>query len=358
MAHASPPPQLTARTDIDGIIAIGPAMFGDQPTELPHNFAFVLLPEFSSVPVMAAIEPLRLANRLSENELYRWRIISEDGAPVVGSNGIAVIADGDFDTVPRNVTIAVCGGINVQSHVSRATVNWLRKVARQGADIGALCTGSYLLAEAGLLDGHTCTIHWENIPSFTEKFPDIQMSGNLFEVDRNRFTCSGGTTSIDMILALVAAQHGNTLASQVADLLMHSPIRHHSEHQRMSLPARIGARHTKLVQIISRMEANLEEPISPGTLASEAGLSTRQLERLFRRYLDRSPKRYYLELRLKQARLLLLQTDLSVISVALATGFSSPSHFSKCYRAFYGRTPYREQAVPLDPSGTYFETST
>lgn len=332
-------------------------MFGDRPAELPHNFAFVLLPEFSTMPVSACIEPMRLANRKTESELYRWQIISEDGAPVEGSTGIAIVADGDLEAVRRNSTIVICGGINVQSHVSRTMLNWLRKMARQGADIGAMCTGTYLLAVAGLLDGHNCTIHWENIPSFIEKFPDIRMTGNLFEVDRNRFTCSGGTTAIDMMLALIAAQHGNKLASQVADLVMHSPIRHHSEHQRMSLPARIGARHPKLVEIIKRMEQNLEDPISPSVLAKDTGMSTRQLERLFRRYMDRSPKRYYLELRLKQARLLLLQTDLSVISVALASGFSSPSHFSKCYRAFYGRTPYREQAVPSDPAGTYYETS-
>ena len=113
------------------------------------------------------------------------------------------------------------------------------------------------------------------------------------------------------------------------------------------LPARIGARHPKLVGIIEKMEENLEEPLSPSLLAKQAGLSTRQLERLFRRYVDRSPKRYYLELRLKKARSLLLQTDMSVINVALASGFSSPSHFSKCYRAFYGRTPYRERGIPV-----------
>ena len=150
-----------------------------------------------------------------------------------------------------------------------------------------------------------------------------------------------------MMLALIASQHGAELAANVAEAILHSPIRHHSEHQRMSLPARIGARHPKLVGIIEEMEDNLEEPLSPSVLAKQAGLSTRQLERLFRRYLDRSPKRYYLELRLKKARSLLLQTDMSVINVALACGFSSPSHFSKCYRAFYGRTPYRERGVPI-----------
>ncbi len=193
-----------------------------------------------------------------------------------------------------------------------------------------------MLAEAGLLDGYKCTIHWENLPGFTEAFPELEATGGLFEIDRDRFTSAGGTTAIDMMLTLIASQHGPDLAAQVAEAILHSPIRHHSENQRMSLPARIGARHPKLVSIIEKMEGCLEDPLSPSVLAKQAGLSTRQLERLFRRYLDRSPKRYYLELRLKKARSLLLQTDLSVINVALACGFSSPSHFSKCYRSFYG----------------------
>lgn len=330
-------------------------MFGDLPQIQPHNFAFVLVPEFSMMPLSAAIEPLRLANRLAEGELYRWQILTADGEPVPASNGLVIIPDTNFDELRPHSSIVVCGGINVQRYIDKPLVNWLRKLARQGAEIGSLCTACHIIAEAGLLDGYACTIHWENIPAFSERFPELKVSDSLFEIDRNRFTCAGGTAAIDMMLALIAEQHGAGLASQVADQIIHSPIRHHSEHQRMSLPARIGARHPKLVTIIERMEANLEDPISPSDLAREAGLSTRQLERLFRRYLDRSPKRYYLELRLKKARLLLLQTDMSVINVALACGFSSPSHFSKCYRAFYGRTPYREQAIPQDVAGTFHD---
>lgn len=323
-------------------------MLGDPPREIPHRFAFVLLPDFSMMPVTAAIEPLRLANRISEKELYAWRTVSADGATVKASNGIGITPDGDFSNIPDRCSIALCGGLGIQNHAQKPLLNWLRKMARQGRDIGALCTASYILAEAGLLDDHACTIHWENMPSFAEAFPELRMSGSLFEIDRDRFSCAGGTSAVDMMLAVISAQHGADLASSVAEQIIHSPIRHHSEHQRMSLPARIGARHPKLIGIIERMESNLEEPLSPSVLAKEAGLSTRQLERLFRRYIDRSPKRYYLELRLKKARLLLLQTDMSVINVALACGFSSPSHFSKCYRAFYGRTPYREQGVPTD----------
>ncbi len=322
-------------------------MFGEKPRILPQHFAFVMVPKFTMMPVTSAIEPLRIANRLSEKSLYSWSMHSLDGSPVAASNGILAMVNGDLDAVDEHATIVVCGGLDIHHHADRRLLAWLRRTARRGHDMGALCTGAHLLAEAGLLDGYGCTIHWENMPGFAEAFPDIKVSGGLYEIDRDRFSSAGGTSALDLMLALIASQHGAELAANVAEAILHSPIRHHSEHQRMSLPARIGARHPKLVGIIAEMETNLEDPLSPSLLAKQAGLSTRQLERLFRRYLDRSPKRYYLELRLKKARSLLLQTDMSVINVALACGFSSPSHFSKCYRAFYGRTPYRERGVPV-----------
>jgi AraC family transcriptional regulator, glycine betaine-responsive activator len=322
-------------------------MFGDKPTSFPQKFALVLLPEFTMMPVTSAIEPLRLANRVAEKQLYAWSMHSLDGHPVSASNEILAMVTGDLETVPPDATIIICGGINVQKNTDKRLVSWLRKISRRGVDIGAVCTGAHVLAESGLLDGYKCTIHWENLPGFSEAFPDLDATGGLFEIDEDRFTSAGGTTALDMMLTMIAGQHGPDLAAQVAETILHSPIRHHSEHQRMSLPARIGARHPKLVSIIEKMEETLEEPLSPSILSKQAGLSTRQLERLFKRYLDRSPKRYYLELRLKKARSLLLQTDMSVINVALACGFSSPSHFSKCYRAHYGRTPYRERGIPV-----------
>jgi AraC family transcriptional regulator, glycine betaine-responsive activator len=324
-----------------------PFMFGQKPSSLPQSIALILVPEFTMMPVTSAIEPLRLANRLADKQLYKWTLHALDGQPVAASNGILTMVNGDLETVPQDAAIIVCGGLNIQHHTDKRLLSWLRKTSRRGVDIGAVCTGAHVLAEAGLLDGYKCTIHWENLPGFTEAFPDIDVTGGLFEIDEDRFSSAGGTTALDLMLSLITSQHGPDMAAQVAENILHSPIRHHSENQRLSLPARIGARHPKLVSIIEKMEDNLEDPLSPSLLAKQAGLSTRQLERLFRRYLDRSPKRYYLELRLKKARSLLLQTGMSVINVALACGFSSPSHFSKCYRAFYGRTPYRERGVPV-----------
>ncbi len=321
------------------------------PRELPQKVAFVLIPRFSMIAFTAAVEPLRVANRLSGRDLYDWRIFSVDGQAVVSSSVIELHPEGTLDAADRIDTVILCSGVDVQKFDDRKLVSWLRRMDRRGADLGAICTASHILARAGLLDHSRCTIHWENLPSFCEDFPEIEVTTELFEIDRNRFTCSGGTAAIDLMLNMIGRQYGHELAAQVADQFMHERIRDQHDRQRMSLPARLGVRHPKLLSVISLMEENLEEPMGRGQLARGAGLSTRQLERLFRKYLNRSPARYYLELRLNKARLLLLQTNMSVIDVALACGFVSASHFSKCYRDFYGRTPRRERAIPLASLG-------
>ena len=176
-----------------------------------------------------------------------------------------------------------------------------------------------------------------------EEFEEVTLTKSVFVVDGNRITTAGGTASIDLMLKLIADHHGEELANAVADILIYSSIRTDHDTQRLSIPTRIGVRHPKLSRVIQLMEGNIEEPISPAVLARDVGMSTRQLERLFRRYLSRSPKRYYMELRLQKARNLLMQTDMTVINVALACGFASPSHFSKCYWSHYDTTPYRER---------------
>ena len=321
-------------------------MFGSTPRELPLKIAFVLLPRYSMIAFASAVEPLRVANRLSKKTLYEWHIFSPDGAPVMASNGLEMTPEGDLEAASALGCVVVCSGVDVQKVTDKALISWLRKMDRKGADLGAVCTGSHVLAKAGLLDGHHCTIHWENLPAFAEDFPEIEVTSELFEIDRTRFTCAGGTAAIDMMLNVIAMQHGHELAAEVADQFMHERIRDRHDHQRMGLPARLGVRHPKLLSVINLMEENLEEPLTRGQLARDAGLSTRQLERLFRKYLSRSPARYYLELRLNKARLLLLQTNMSVIDVALACGFVSASHFSKCYRDFFGHTPRKERGVP------------
>jgi transcriptional regulator GlxA family with amidase domain len=326
-------------------------MLGSAPRELPQKIGFVVVPGFSMIALMSAVEALRLANHLSGQALYRWPIFSIDGQPVHASNGFPMAPEGDLEAAAGLTTVAVCAGHDPHKVPGKLLTPWLRRMDRKGVDIGALCTGSYILARAGLLDGYHCTIHWENLAGFAEDFPEIEVTTELFEIDRQRFTCAGGTAGIDMMLNVIAMQHGHELAAKVADQFMHERIRDQHDHQRISLPARLGVRHPKLLSVIELMEKHLEEPLSRAELARMAGLSTRQLERLFRKYLYRSPARYYLELRLNKARLLLLQTNMSVIDVALACGFVSASHFSKCYRDFFGRTPRKERGLPSAAEG-------
>ncbi len=314
----------------------------------PKRFVFVLLNRFTLLCFSSAIESLRIANRMAGKSLYSWRIIGEGGATMTCSAGVTFQLDGDLEDVSRDDKIVICGGIDVASATTRKLLNWLRREARRGPAIGGLCTASYTLARAGLLDGKRATIHWENQDSFTEEFEDVTLTKSVFVVDGNRFSTAGGTASIDLMLKFIADDWGEELASAVADQLIYSSIRTDQDTQRLSVPTRIGVRHPRLSMVIQTMEANIEDPISPATLAKDVGLSTRQLERLFRRYLGRSPKRYYMELRLQKARNLLMQTDMSVINVALACGFASPSHFSKCYRAQYDTTPYRERGAHAD----------
>lgn len=308
-----------------------------------RRFVFVLLDNFTLLSFASAMEALRIANRMEGKTLYEWRLIGEGGGHVTCSAGTEFRLDGDLEELTREDTVLVCGGIDVQKATTKRLLNWLRREARRGLTIGGLCTAGHTLASAGLLDGKRATIHWENQDSFAEEFDEVNLTKSVFVVDGNRITTAGGTSSIDLMLKLIADHHGEDLANAVADQLIYSSIRTDQDTQRLSVPTRIGVRHPKLSQVIQTMEQNIEEPISPASLAKHVGMSTRQLERLFRRYLNRSPKRYYMELRLQKARNLLMQTDMSVINVALACGFASPSHFSKCYRAHYDTTPYRER---------------
>ncbi|MBK5934133.1 AraC family transcriptional regulator with amidase-like domain [Rhodovulum imhoffii] len=311
----------------------------------PRDVVFVLVESFTLLSFSCAIEPLRLANRMSGKTLYRWRLAGEGGTEMACSAGAVLKLDMDLAELGRDEIILVCGGLDIQKATTRRLVNWLRREARRGATIGGLCTGGYVLARAGLLDGRRVAVHWENHDGFAEEFENVHLTRAVFVLDGNRLSSAGGAASADLMLRLIAQDHGEELAHAVADQLIYSAIRTDQDTQRLSVPSRIGVRHPKLSQVIQTMEGNLEEPIPPVVLARNAGMSTRQLERLFRRYLNRSPKRYYMELRLQKARNLLMQTDMSVINVALACGFTSPSHFSKCYRAHYSTTPYRERGT-------------
>lgn len=312
-------------------------------SDAPETVGFLLIPQFSMIAFAAAIEPLRLANHVSGRALYRWVLLSRDGGSERPSNGIPVAVDHAIGKAPSLPTIIVCSGIDGHWYDDRTVFAWLRRMATQGATLGSVCTASHILARAGLLDGYRCTVHWENLAGFSETFPNLEATGELFTVDRNRFTCAGGIAATDMMLHRIAAAHGDQLAAQIGEQMLHAKIRPGAIRQHAAPQPPLALEREELQAAVRMMLENIETPLDLLTLAHRLGQSRRNVERLFRKYLNGSPARYYLGLRLTRARQLLNQTHLSVLEVALCCGFTSATHFSQRYRDYFGVPPHSDQ---------------
>jgi AraC family carnitine catabolism transcriptional activator len=302
-------------------------MLAAQDNDTPERIGFLLVPQFSMLGFLAAVEPLRVANRLSRRRLYEWQVFSEDGQAVAASNGMAIVAEAAIAAVPAFPTVIVCASFDPEGAASKPLLAWLRRLDRQGSVLGALETGVYLLAQAGLAARSRITLHWENLPGFQERFPEIQVTGEL-----------------DLALA-------------ISEQMLHARIRNPDDHQRMALGLRTGVRHPKLLKILEAMEASVEEPLASEALAALGGISRRQLERLFRAHLGDTPTGYYLKLRLSRARHLLEQTEMSVLQVALASGFDSAPYFSRAYRALFGRSPREDRRAIRQDRGQLLKAS-
>ena len=310
------------------------------PATATRTFGFLLVPNFTTIGFASAVETLRMANLAAHRPLYRTLQIAADLEPVRASNGMRVVPDHGIEAVPHLDALFVVGSNPIPAKCDRRLLDWLRKLARQGVPLGGICTGSHLLASAGLLKDYRCTIHWEDIEQLKERFPGIVISNQLFELDRDRYTCSGGTAAMDMTLQLIAREPGGVeIATRAAELLLCDRMRGSREQQRIPLRQKLGSAQPKLSQIVAIMEANLEEPLELEELAQLNEVSVRQLERLFHKYLQRTPSQYYLELRLNRARDLLLRSEAQIREIALSCGFTSPAHFSKCYSRFFGCSP-------------------
>lgn len=335
------------QTDTDKVVerapALGPAPRDDRAVA-PQSFGFLLVPRFSMISFATAIEPLRAANRWSRQRLYRWHLISADGRPVTAGNGCSINVDMSVQQAGRIRSVIVCGGLDIDQFDDPRVLSWLRRVDRHGGELGALSSGTHVLARAGLMSGHRCVIHWENLPSFRATFPEIDVRGELYEIDGRRFTCSGGTASLDLMLELIRRRHGSRLATQVSEQFMHYRVRHSEEQQRPTLERRLGVFQSTLLALVAQMEANIRAPLSIARLAERVGITPRQAERLCRRYLGHSPSRHYLSVRVQHARELLIQTRLSVQEVAVACGFNTSSHLARWYGRLLGRSPTRERA--------------
>ncbi|MFO1221184.1 MAG: GlxA family transcriptional regulator [Burkholderiaceae bacterium] len=301
------------------------------------------MPNFSLIALAAVVDPLRLANAVLARKAFTWSIVATAVEPVPSSDGIRVLPDATIhDGLPFDA-VFVIGPNPIPRRGFGDISGWLRRQAAHGAALGGVDTGAYFLARAKLLDGYRCTIHWEDRDVLRESFPDLLVSNHLFEIDRDRYTCSGGVSPLDMMTWLLARPPGSReLAEQVADLLV-SQRRNHDENQTEPLRHRLGRVPKPLIDALELMESNLEEPLSPAEIANYLSLSRRTLERLFHGHLGVSPAQKYLQLRLARARISVLRTTIELDEVARSSGFGSLSHFIARYRQAFGATPHAER---------------
>ena len=291
----------------------------------------------------SAVEVLRMANYVSRAQHYRWSVITHDGVPVRASNGMTVKPTRSLEETGMPDALIVCGGTQIRHAVDANVRTLLADVAAQGVPLGGICTGAYALMAAGLLDGYSCSVHWEDLSALHREYPHVRFADELFVIDRDRLTCTGGTAPLDLMLNLVGTRFGQNLAAQVSDQFILERIRSASDPQPIPVDARVGFSRAELIEVVRLMEANIEEPLSLEELARLVQLSQRHLQRMFKVYLSVSPTHYYLSLRLRRARDLLRTTDASIARVTAVCGFHSPCHFSKAYRAQFGHAPSVER---------------
>lgn len=316
------------------------AFFAINEPKPPRDFHFVVLPRFTLQAVSSAIEPLRISNQLSQKELYRWRLAAETRY-VHSSGGTEIAAPTRLEEIPHKSEALVCSGTDPALAASNDILAWLRKFARNGGRVGALCTGAFTLARAGLLQDRRFTLHWENQASFHENFPDLVSTQNIFEIDRGTMTCGGGSAATDLMLHVIARDYGAAFANAVSDMCLHGARRAGNVAQRTSKAFFVNSRNSNLLNAIELMENNIEEPLQVDELARYSGCSRRQLERLFKDTLNTTPARYYRSLRLDHGHGLLVETDMSVADVSIASGFRNFHHFSKCFKDRFGTYPSR-----------------
>jgi transcriptional regulator GlxA family with amidase domain len=323
-------------------VAVEPIVSASTVSSLAH-FGFLLLPNFSMIAFSNAVEVLRMANYVGRAEHYRWSICSLDGASVRASNGISVRPTSTLHAEPLPDVMIVCGGIGIGEVFGDDGRAALAKLAARGLPLGGICTGAYALMASGLLNGYHCAVHWENLTALHAQFPQVHFADELFVIDRDRLTCTGGTAPLDLMLNIVAARLGHQVAAQVSGQFILERIRSADDQQPIPVDARIGFSRAELIEVVRLMEANIKEPLSLDELARLVGLSQRHLQRMFKAHLNMSPTHYYLTLRLNRARTLLCTTDTSIADVTIRCGFNSPCHFSKAYRSQFGHAPSRER---------------
>lgn len=322
----------------------------------PLSIGLLLFPDFSMMALASASEPLRAANRLAGRELYRWELLSRDGAEVTSSSGMGLqTRPMDAPSTPLDYLFIVAS-LRIDTLRDTKVHQHLHRLATEGLTLGALSTGTFVLARAGLLNGYRCTLHWESLRQFAEEFPSIPASRELYVRDRDRLTCAGGTAALDLMLDLVAGAHGGTLAADVAEQFLHARIRGPQEQQRMAVQWRYGVHDSRIAKAIWLMEQNLEEAISVEEIARRCNVSARQLERLWLKLFDTSPQKFYVGVRLAEARRLLRESTNAIAAIAQQCGFASASHLGSAYRHRFGHTPGDERRKSDSAEANQYQT--
>jgi len=305
----------------------------------PRDYYFLLLPKLTLLAFTSALEPLRVANQVTGQVLYRWFVMTGDDAAVTCSCGVTITPDTPLRDIPRDAAAFVCGGVEPLASTSRRAVSWVSRQHAFGCRVGGICTGAFALARAGLLAGRRFTLHWENQPAFVETFPDLAPTETLYENDSGLLTCGGGSAATDMMLDLIERDHGPGLAAIVADMCLHDRTGRRAGPQRAAVAAATARHHPRLAAAVAFMDRNLEDPVEMAQVAAHIGLSRRQMERLFRRHAGATPAQFYLDLRVARAHALLNETAMSVAEIAVATGFAGSSQLSQRFRKRYGASP-------------------
>ena len=312
--------------------------------EQPLHYGFLLAPDFTLLAFSSAVEALRMANLTTERELYRWSVLTLDDEPVASSAALEVRPTLPFEQARKLDMLFVCSGVHVKDAWNPLLGRSLRRLAATSLDLGALCTGTYLLAKSGVLNDHRCTIHWENIGSLREEFPQLKVTDELFEIDRRRYTCAGGTAPLDLMLFLVRRDYNRETAAAISEQFTIDRVRDLGEPQYISVRSQAPGAPDYLNEAVLLMRNNISEPLFVEEIARYLNVSTRQLERAFRQHFHYSPSHYYLRLRLTAARNLLRHTGTTVRGIAIETGFKSLQHFSKCYHEYFKIRPTQERA--------------
>ncbi len=325
-------------TRSDGIVPVNDKIL---PAEKPEHLGLLLAPGFSLMSYASVIEPFRAANVLAGKQLYRWTHVSTDGEPVTASNGATILADGKVGDRLDCETLFVIAAGEPAKFDHQPTFAWLRQLAASGVRLAGVSGGPLLLAKAGLLEGYRATVHWEHWQQMHDLFPDLSVESGLYVIDRRRLTCAGGIAALDLAVEMIERAHGHALASRVGEWFISPEQRPPDKAQRIGLRERYGIANDRVLKVLARMEESTAEPLTHRELAGQAGVSLRQLERLFARDLGSTIGAVYLGIRLDKAQELLRKTGMQVTAVAFACGFRNSSHFSRAYRARFGQPPSR-----------------